>query len=31
MESQTCDRFITYLMAWQDLDFFQEGFKAKIN
>ena len=31
MESQTCDRFITYLRARQDLDSFQEGFKAKTN
>ena len=31
MESQTCDRFITYLRVRQDLDSFQEGFKAKIN
>ena len=31
MESQTCDRFITYLRARQDLDSFQEGFKAKPN
>ena len=31
MESQTCDHFITYLRARQDLDSFQEGFKAKTN
>ena len=29
MESQTCDRFITYLRARQDLDSFREGFEAK--
>ena len=29
MESQTSDRFITYLRARQDLDSFREGFKAK--
>ena len=29
MQPQTCDRFITYLRARQDLDSFQEGFKAK--
>ena len=31
MESQACDRFITYLRARQDLDSFQEGFEAKAN
>jgi len=31
MEFQACDRFITYLRARQDLDSFQEGFKAKNN
>ncbi len=31
MESQTCDRFITYLRARQDSDFFQEGFNAETN
>ena len=31
MESQTCDRFITYLRARQDLDSFREGFEAKIS
>tara|TARA_B100000683_G_scaffold200318_1_gene193587 strand:+ start:239 stop:490 length:252 start_codon:yes stop_codon:yes gene_type:complete len=31
MESQPCDRFITYLGVRQDLDSFQEGFKAKTN
>ena len=31
MESQTCDRFIAYLRAKQDLDSFREGFKAKRN
>ncbi len=31
MESQACDGFITYLRARQDLDPFQDGFKAKTN
>ena len=31
MQSQTCDRFITYLRERQDLDSFQEGFKTNIN
>ena len=31
MEFQTCDRFITYLRASQDLDSLQDGFKAKGN
>jgi len=31
MESQACDRFTTYLRARQDLDSFQDGFKAKTN
>ena len=29
MESQTCDRFITYLRARQDLDSFQEDLKPR--
>ena len=31
IESQPCDCFITYLRARHDLDFFQEGVKAKAN
>ena len=31
MESQACDRFLTYLRAWQDLESFQEGFKSMTN
>ena len=29
IESKTCDRFIAFLRARQDLDSFREGFKAK--
>ena len=31
IESQSYDRFITYLRARQDLDSFQEGFKSMTN
>ena len=31
IESQTCDRLITYLRARLDFDSFQDGFKAKTN
>ncbi len=29
MESQSCEHFIVYLRARQDLEAFREGFKAK--
>ena len=29
MESQSCERLIVYLRAWQDLESFRQGFKAK--